>query len=67
MKTYTPEADIDLAIEGDGIRQRTADQPKSPTKSAAKVAKHTARHEGERCAGGDPHEGMADPADGYGM
>lgn len=68
MKACTPESNIGRTVGGDDIHHLTADQRKAAAKAAAKAkaAKHASRKDGRR-AGGDPHEGMADPSDGYGM
>lgn len=48
MKAYTPNTNKGRAVGGHDIHHKTADQPKSAAKPAAKAMRHAARQRGKQ-------------------
>lgn len=50
MKAYAPANNKGRTVSGDDIHHKTADQPKTAAKSAAKAMRHAARQQGKQFA-----------------
>ena len=50
MRAYAPVTTKGRTVSGDDIHHKTADQPKTAAKAAAKAMRHAARQQGKRYA-----------------